>query len=79
LAQLGTSFNGEVIAKQISTALAESIETSMTSMLGEIKQELSALKDIKEQSQKELVELLIQETKSELIAPVAEELSKTSA
>ncbi|EKO5172519.1 hypothetical protein P0J00_000030 [Vibrio vulnificus] len=79
LAQLGTSFNGEVIAKQISTALAESIETSMTPMLGEIKQELSALKDIKEQSQKELVELLIQEMKSELIAPVAEELSKTSA
>ncbi|ELI5409142.1 TPA: hypothetical protein I7285_05675 [Vibrio parahaemolyticus] len=79
LAQLGTSFNGEAIAKQISTALAESIETSMTPMLGEIKQELSALKDIKEQSQKELVELLIQEMKSELIAPVAEELSKTSA
>ncbi|MGR5448469.1 chemotaxis protein [Vibrio sp. PNB22_3_1] len=79
LAQLGTSFNGEVIAKQISTALAESIETSMTPMLGEIKQELSALKDIKEQSQKELVELLIQEMKSELIGPVAEELSKTSA
>ncbi|EOV7447789.1 hypothetical protein ACORBP_001015 [Vibrio vulnificus] len=79
LAQLGTSFNGEVIAKQISTALAESIETSMTPMLGEIKQELSALKDIKEQSQKELVELLIQEMKSELIAPVVEELSKTSA
>ncbi len=79
LTQLGTSFNGEVIAKQISTALAESIETSMTPMLGEIKQELSALKDIKEQSQKELVELLIQEMKSELIAPVAEELSKTSA
>ncbi|EHH1050787.1 hypothetical protein J7I00_003478 [Vibrio parahaemolyticus] len=79
LAQLGTSFNGEVIAKQISTALAESIETSMTPMLGEIKQELSTLKDIKEQSQKELVELLIQEMKSELIAPVAEELSKTSA
>ncbi|POB89910.1 hypothetical protein [Vibrio vulnificus] len=79
LAQRGTSFNGEVIAKQISTALAESIETSMTPMLGEIKQELSALKDIKEQSQKELVELLIQEMKSELIAPVAEELSKTSA
>ncbi|MCR9940970.1 hypothetical protein [Vibrio owensii] len=79
LTQLGTSFNGEVIAKQISTALAESIETSMTPLLGEIKQELSALKDIKEQSQKELVELLIQEMKSELIAPVAEELSKTSA
>ncbi|RZR55759.1 hypothetical protein D8T34_14265 [Vibrio vulnificus] len=79
LAQLGTSFNGEVIAKQISTALAESIETSMTPMLGEIKQELSALKGIKEQSQKELVELLIQEMKSELIAPVVEELSKTSA
>ncbi|HAS8398915.1 TPA: hypothetical protein RSW51_001067 [Vibrio vulnificus] len=79
LTQLGTSFNGEVIAKQISTALAESIETSMTPMLGEIKQELSALKDIKEQSQKELVELLIQEMKSELIAPVAEGLSKTSA
>ncbi|GAB7221097.1 hypothetical protein VoSk93_03080 [Vibrio owensii] len=79
LTQLGTSFNGEVIAKQISTALAESIETSMTPMLGEIKQELSVLKDIKEQSQKELVELLIQEMKSELIAPVAEELSKTSA
>ncbi|HDY8041469.1 TPA: hypothetical protein RQK80_001858 [Vibrio vulnificus] len=79
LTQLGTSFNGEVIAKQISTALAESIETSMTPMLGEIKQELSALKDIKEQSQKELVELLIQEMKSELIAPVAEGLSKISA
>ncbi|WP_305811421.1 hypothetical protein [Photobacterium leiognathi] len=79
LAQLGTSFNGEVIAKQISTALVESIETSMSPMLRDIKQELGALKDIKEQSQKELVELLIQEMKSELIAPVAEELSKTSA
>lgn len=78
LTQLGLSFNGDVVAKQISTALAESIETTMTPMLGEIKQELSTLKEIKEQSQQELVELLIREMKSELIEPVTQELNKTS-
>ncbi|MBY7785200.1 chemotaxis protein [Vibrio fluvialis] len=79
LAQLGSSFNGDVIAEKVSTALSSSIENTMAPMLGSIKQELDSLKDIKEQSQKELVQLLINEMKVELIVPVTEELNKTSA
>ncbi|MGL5665288.1 MAG: hypothetical protein ACRDD9_04080, partial [Shewanella sp.] len=78
LSQLGESFNGNVIAEQISTALKESFEATMNPILGSIKYELSTLKDIKEQSQKELVDILIAEMKAHLILPVAESLNKTS-
>ena len=79
LAQLGLSFNGDMIARKISFALSESIETKMVPMLDAIKGELATLKDIKEQSQKELVQLLVSEIKTQLIEPITEELGKTSA
>lgn len=78
LGQLGQSFNGDMIADKVSTALSTSIEATMAPMLESIKHELASLKDIKEQSQKELVELLIGEMKTQLIEPVTEELNKTS-
>ncbi|MEL6115333.1 hypothetical protein P0Y67_08970 [Photobacterium sp. SP02] len=78
LTQLGFSFNGDVIAQKISHALSESIQNQMTPVLGEIKKELATLKEIKEQSQKDLVALLVREMRIELIEPVAVELNKTS-
>ncbi|MCL1143216.1 hypothetical protein [Shewanella gaetbuli] len=79
LNKLGESFNGDVIAERVASALSSSIEVTMVPTLEAIKVELATLRDIKEQSQKELVQLLIGEMKSELIEPVTEELSKTSA
>lgn len=78
LADLGSSFNGDIIAERLSTALTDSIESTMTPALNGIKHELATLKDIKEQSQKELVDLLIREMRTELIEPVTVELNKTS-
>ena len=78
LNQLGQSFNGDIIADRVSTAITDSISAHMTPVLTEIKTELSTLKDIKEQSQKELVELMIGEMKVHLIEPVSIELQKTS-
>ncbi|MGR5318910.1 chemotaxis protein [Vibrio sp. DNB22_19_1] len=78
LSQLGQSFNGDVIAERVSTAIADSISSHMAPALNDIKTELSLLKDIKEQSQKELVELMIGEMKVQLIEPVTIELQKTS-
>lgn len=78
LSQLGQSFNGDVIAERVSVAIADSISSHMAPALNDIKTELSLLKDIKEQSQKELVELMIGEMKVQLIEPVTIELHKTS-
>lgn len=74
----GDSFNGDVIASKVSEAMTGAIETQMVPALDAIKSELSTLKDIKEQSQQELVSLLVKEMKSELIEPVTVELQKTS-
>ncbi len=79
LGRLGDSFNGEVIAQVISSALTESIETQMSPALKGIKDELATLKDIKEQNQKELLDIVIGEMKVQLIEPVTAELSKTAA
>lgn len=79
LSSLSDSFNGTVIAEKISDALTGSIEQTMTPLLSDIKVELGTLRDIKEQSQKELVDLLITEMREQLITPVTLELDKTSA
>lgn len=78
LSALGQSFNGEIIANTISAAVTESIEKQMSPALEGIKNELSLLKDIKEQNQKELMELMIGEMKTQLIEPVVSELEKTA-
>ncbi|ROO74768.1 chemotaxis protein [Vibrio crassostreae] len=78
LSKLGDSFNGDAIADKVSEAVKGSIEDQLTPAVQAITGELSALRDIKEQSQKELVELLVDKMKSELIDPVSEELKKTS-
>lgn len=75
---LGDSFNGDVIANRVSNAVKVSMEEQLTPAMQAISVELSTLREIKEQSQKELVELLIDKMKSELIDPVSEELKKTS-
>ncbi|MGF1746210.1 hypothetical protein [Vibrio minamisatsumaniensis] len=72
------SLSGDVIASKISEAMTGAIESQMVPALDAIKSELSTLKDIKEQSQQELVNLLVKEMKSELIEPVTVELRKTS-
>lgn len=79
LSALGQSFNGEIIANTISAAVTESIEKQMSPALEGIKNELSLLKDIKEQNQKELMELMIGEMKTQLIEPVVAELEKTAS
>ncbi|PMN68042.1 chemotaxis protein [Vibrio lentus] len=79
LSALGQSFNGEIIANTISAAVTESIEKQMSPALEGIKNELSLLKDIKEQNQKELMELMIGEMKTQLIEPVVVELEKTAS
>ncbi|WP_418642399.1 chemotaxis protein [Vibrio chaetopteri] len=78
LNNLGDSFDGNAIAEKVSEAVKGSIEDQLTPAMQAIRGELSALRDIKEQSQKELVELLVDKMKSELIDPVSEELKKTS-
>ncbi|MDN3696188.1 chemotaxis protein [Vibrio cortegadensis] len=79
LSALGQSFNGEIIANTISAAVTESIEKQMSPALEGIKNELSLLKEIKEQNQKELMDLMIGEMKTQLIEPVVAELEKTSS
>lgn len=78
LSSLSSSFNGEVIANTIVSAMSTSIETQLKPSLAAISTELSILKEIKEQNQKELVELMIGEMKDKLIAPIVAELEKTS-
>lgn len=79
LSALGQSFNGEIIANTISAAVTESIEKQMSPALEGIKNELSLLKEIKEQNQKELMDLMIGEMKTQLIEPVVAELEKTAS
>ncbi|GAL03977.1 hypothetical protein JCM19237_2128 [Photobacterium aphoticum] len=79
LNQLGQQFNGDVIAKQVSEGVSASIERYMTPALNAMTAELATLKDIKEQSQKELVELLVTEMRNQLIEPVTSVLEKTNA
>lgn len=78
LSSLSSSFDGEVIANTIASAMSTSIETQLKPSLAAISTELSTLKEIKEQNQKELVELMIGEMKDKLIAPIVAELEKTS-
>jgi DNA-binding ferritin-like protein (Dps family) len=78
LSSLSSSFNGEVIANTIAAAMSASIETQLKPSLAAISTELSTLKEIKEQTQKELIELMIGEMKDKLIAPIVAELGKTS-
>ncbi|GEA51414.1 hypothetical protein VIN01S_22180 [Vibrio inusitatus NBRC 102082] len=75
---MGTSFDGDAIASKLSSSVSDVMESSMAPALEAIKEELGSLKDIKEQSQKELVELLVSEMKVSLIEPVTQELNKTS-
>ncbi|MBW8190305.1 hypothetical protein K0504_04580 [Neiella marina] len=79
LQSFSDSFNGDDIASKVSSAVADSIDTSLAPVMSEVKQELSKLSEIKEQSQQELVELMINKMRGELIEPVTEELAKTSA
>lgn len=78
LSRLGESFNGKVIAQTVSDAVSQSIEAQMAPALNGIKAELATLRDIKEQNQKELLDIVIQEMRAQLIEPVTNELSKTA-
>jgi hypothetical protein len=78
LSRLGDSFNGETIGRIVASALTQSIETQMSPALDGIKNELATLKDIKQQNQKELLDILIGEMRTQLIEPVTTELSKTA-
>lgn len=78
LSELGQTLNGELIGQTVSTAVTSSIEQQLVPTFEGIKSELASLKDIKEQSQKELVELLIEQMKKDLVQPVVNELEKTA-
>lgn len=75
---LAKGFNASEISDAVSSAVSSSIEHQLTPAMLEIRNELSQLKEIKEQSHKELVQALIEEMKQEIIAPVVAELNKTS-
>ncbi|WP_428196416.1 hypothetical protein [Aliivibrio kagoshimensis] len=75
---IADGFNSKDIADAVSGAVTESIEKELTPVLAQIGDELTSLKDIKEQNQKELLQEIISEMKSELITPVVAELEKTS-
>lgn len=82
LAQFKTitnSFNSQEIANSVSEAVSGSIENQLAPAVDQIRQELAGIKEIKEQNQKELLQIIIAEMKQELITPVVEELEKTSA
>lgn len=76
---LSQSFDGDKMANTISSAVTHSIEEQLTPAMLQIRDELTLLKDIKEQNQKELLQTIIAEMKAELITPVVVELEKTSA
>ncbi|MFB2657068.1 hypothetical protein [Shewanella xiamenensis] len=79
LSGFSDSFNGDKLAAQISDSFSKSIEKSMTPVLESIQTELGTLREIKEQSQKELVQLLIADMRDQLINPLTLELDKTSS
>ncbi|EKM24781.1 hypothetical protein [Vibrio sp. HENC-03] len=72
------SLDGDMIAEKISDSVTSAVNTQMVPVLNAIKSELATLKEIKEQSQQELVTFLVKEMKSELIEPVTAELKNTS-
>ncbi|MFW1480412.1 chemotaxis protein, partial [Vibrio parahaemolyticus] len=78
LSELGQTLNGELIGQTVSTAVTSSIEQQLVPTIEGIKSELASLKDIKEQNQKELVELLVDQMKKDLVQPVVIELEKTA-
>ncbi|ASK69468.1 hypothetical protein CF168_11640 [Shewanella bicestrii] len=79
LSDFSDSFNSDKLAAQISDSFSVSIEKSMTPVLESIQTELETLREIKEQSQKELVQLLIADMRDQLINPLTLELDKTSS
>ncbi|MCG9642090.1 hypothetical protein L1D22_19805 [Vibrio sp. Isolate34] len=75
---LANGFNSKDIADAVSGAVTHSIEKELAPVLTQVRDELTSLKDIKEQNQKELLQEIISEMKTELITPVVVELEKTS-
>ncbi|MGF1719140.1 hypothetical protein L4D20_03740 [Vibrio kyushuensis] len=75
---LANGFNSKDIADAVSGAVTHSIEKELAPVLTQVRDELTSLRDIKEQNQKELLQEIISEMKTELITPVVVELEKTS-
>ncbi|QUM81401.1 chemotaxis protein [Moritella sp. 5] len=72
------SLDGDKLANSVSQSIKTVMTEEVTPVLSSIKDELKQLKDIKEQSQQELAELLINKMRDDLIAPVTVELKKTA-
>lgn len=73
------SLDGEGMAERIATSVGQVMQESMVPVLSEFKSELAIFREIKEENQQQLVSNLISTIKEELISPVTEELSKTTA
>ncbi|MBY6093966.1 hypothetical protein [Ferrimonas balearica] len=73
------SFNSEKISESLNAAVSETMKTEMVPVFDGIRTELGQLREIKEQSQKELVTLLVGELQEKLIAPVTQQLEKTAS
>lgn len=73
------SLDGEGMAERIATSVGQVMQESMVPVLSEFKSELAIFREIKEENQQQLVSNLISTIKEELITPVTEELSKTTA
>jgi hypothetical protein len=78
LKTMSDSFNGEVMADHISSAINKNMQESVAPVLIDFKNELATLRKIKEDNQQELLNNLVKTIKDELITPVTEELSKTT-
>jgi hypothetical protein len=78
LKSLSDSFNGDVMAEQISSAISKTMQESVAPVLVDFKDELATLRQIKEDNQQELLTTLVNTIKEELITPVTEELGRTT-
>ncbi|WP_319781767.1 hypothetical protein [Oceanisphaera sp. IT1-181] len=73
------SLSGDGMAERISSSVGQAMKESVVPVLSEFKNELTIFREIKEENQQQLLNSLIGTIKEELIVPVTEELSKTTA
>lgn len=72
------SFNSDTIAEKLSGAMSLTIEQSLSPVLAGIETELGNIRDIKQESQRELVTIIMESVKEQMIAPLTATLNETT-
>ncbi|RAU19358.1 hypothetical protein DN062_03610 [Nitrincola tibetensis] len=70
-------FDSDIIANSVSNAVSQTVEHSISPYLAKIGESIKELREIKEQSAKDVVDLIVQSLREEVIEPFALHVTRT--